>query len=476
MASVGSRTRRQTDSGTPARPDPTLNGSMPHDQQAEQALIGALLTQPNLVVDLDPADLYNPIHATIHRTIHNLTEADQPADLVTVTAALLQAGELQRIGGAPYLHDCMQACPSPAHAGHYANIITEHARQRRTIEIATRLTQIAHIDDPERRRALTTQTIEQLTHLTQPPPDQPSRTAVELDALLAEDEPEHDWLIPGLIERGDRMLLTGPEGQGKSTFLRQFGTQAASGIHPFDGDNFPPLKVLFVELENGRRHTRRAFRALRLAAGKRYKPEPGMHIECRPEGIDLLNPDQGQWLLDLTAFHKADLLITGPLYKLAGGDPTEERTARTVALWLDRIRSETGCALILEAHTPHAANGKRRPERPYGASLWLRWPEFGLYLSPEGHLRHWRGQRDERDWPAALKRGGEWPWTPVTRPRDLLWARIVDLCHQASGQISERDLAQILGVGPTTVHRAIDEHRAEWDALASQQVDGGGAE
>jgi hypothetical protein len=103
--------------------------------------------------------------------------------------------------------------------------------------------------------------------------------------------------------------------------------------------------------------------------------------------------------------------------------------------------------VILEGHSPYAAGGGRRPERPYGASLWSRWPEFGLYLSPEGHLRHWRGARDERDWPAALERGGTWPWTPVTRPRDVLWARIAEVCaEQFSGdRPSSRDLASLLG-------------------------------
>ncbi len=92
--------------------------------------------------------------------------------------------------------------------------------------------------------------------------------------------------------------------------------------------------------------------------------------------------------------------------------------------------------VMIEAHSPHASNGGKRPIRPYGASLWLRWPEFGIYLSPEGQLQHWRGQRDERDWPAALKRGGLLPWTVVTRERDLLWARIAQSCADAGDQLS----------------------------------------
>ena len=298
---------------------------------------------------------------------------------------------------------------------------------------------------------------------------------VELDEFLGQPDPEYDWLIPGLVERGDRVILTGPEGYGKSTLLRQVGVQAAAGVHPFNVTTLvAPLRVLILDLENSARHTRRELRLLRLAAGDRYRPEPGLLVRCRPEGIDLLDVDDGAWLLDLAATAQPDLIITGPIYKLANGDPTEERTAKVASVWLDRVRTQVGCALVIEAHVPYAAGGKKRPERPYGASLWSRWPEFGLYLSEEGHLRHWRGQRDEREWPAALQRGGEWPWTPVTRPEDLRWARTVELCRDAGDQLSTRDLAGLLGVGVATVHRMVAKHRAEWDALAYRQVMGGG--
>ncbi len=301
-----------------------------------------------------------------------------------------------------------------------------------------------------------------------PPVAAPMRLPVETDVLLAEPEPEYDWLVPELLERGDRLIVTGPEGGGKSTLLRQIAIQLAAGLHPFNADRVPPMKVLFVDLENSRRQIKRKLRPLRLAAAS-YEPVPGLYWEIRPEGLDLLGGDDGQWLLQILLAIKPDLLITGPIYKLANGDPTEERTAKTVTTWLDRIRKEAGCAIILEAHSPHAVNGHKQPERPYGASLWKRWPEFGLYLSPEGHLRHWRGPRDERAWPAALHRGGEWPWTPVTSDRDLHWLRIVDLCTEAGDQLSTRDLAKLLGVSQSKISRLVADHRLEWESLAAQQ-------
>lgn len=145
----------------------------------------------------------------------------------------------------------------------------------------------------------------------------------------------------------------------------------------------------------------------------------------------------------------------------------EEVPAQAVRAQLDYLRATYGCAIVLEAHTPHASNGGNRPERPYGASLWLRWPEFGLFLAESSALRHWRGARDERDWPAVLQRGGEWPWTAVTRSRDVHWARIVEVCEQDDGgRPSLGDLATRLGVPKSAVQRAVNEHRDQWEAMA----------
>src|SRR6266496_2250852 len=101
------------------------------------------------------------------------------------------------------------------------------------------------------------------------------------------------------------------------------------------------------------------------------------------------------------------------------------------------LRTAFGFALVLEAHTPNEANGQRRVMRPYGASLWRRWPEFGLYLAEDGALSHWRGPRDERAWPSRLVRGGAWPWSPADGMGDP-WAAIERAVRAAGGPLSVR--------------------------------------
>lgn len=238
-------------------------------------------------------------------------------------------------------------------------------------------------------------------------PDVPTSISeiVSFDDLLDTDEEPFDWLVDNLIERGDRIMQTGLEGGGKSTLLRQFGAQCALGIHPFTLEAIKPIRVLIVDCENSRRQVRRKADRLRKERGA------PLGFVFRPDGIDLALVEHIAWLEAKVREHQPELVIIGPIYKMAGGDPKDEQTAKAVAGVIDTLRVLYGFAVMIEAHTPYAEGAKsKRPERPYGASLWSRWPEFGIFLADDGTLRHWRGQRDERAWPEKLKRGDEWPW------------------------------------------------------------------
>lgn len=178
--------------------------------------------------------------------------------------------------------------------------------------------------------------------------------------------------------------------------------------------------MMVLDCENGRSQVRRAMRSLSVAAHQQgARPAPGMlRICCRPEGIDLASRADVRWLHGRVQADRPDVIVLGPLYKLVNASPIDEEPAARTAHTLDSLRERYGCSLIIEAHSPHAQPGHKREMRPYGASLWKRWPEFGIGLVSDpdnpGHgttVTHWRGPREERNWPRKLRMGGAFPWT-----------------------------------------------------------------
>jgi replicative DNA helicase len=132
------------------RPVPTPDPQPPHNIDAEQAVLGAILTSGRLLVEVaalvEEADFYRPAHRTIWRAILRLADRGEPTDPVTVLGELDHTDELAEVGGGPFLHTLVQAVPTVANAAHYAHLVADTARRRRVIDLGIRL---AHSDaDP----------------------------------------------------------------------------------------------------------------------------------------------------------------------------------------------------------------------------------------------------------------------------------------------------------------------------------------
>jgi replicative DNA helicase len=132
------------------RPVPAPGREPPHNLEAEEAVLGAILASGRLLADvaavLEEADFYRPAHRAIWRAMLRLADRGEPTDPVTVLGELHHSGELADVGGAPFLHTLIQAVPTVANAAHYAQLVAEAARRRRVIDLGIRL---AHSDaDP----------------------------------------------------------------------------------------------------------------------------------------------------------------------------------------------------------------------------------------------------------------------------------------------------------------------------------------
>jgi replicative DNA helicase len=90
------------------------------------------------------ADFYRPAHATIFDAILDLYGRGEPADAITVVAALADSGDLARVGGVPYVHDLLAIVPTAANASYYGRIVAERAVLRRLVEAGTRIVQLGY--------------------------------------------------------------------------------------------------------------------------------------------------------------------------------------------------------------------------------------------------------------------------------------------------------------------------------------------
>lgn len=120
----------------------------PQDVAAEQCVLGGMMLSKDAIADvveiLRVNDFYRPTHATIFDAIIDLYGRGEPADAITVSAALDSAGDLARIGGGPYLHTLISTVPTAANAAYYARIVSERAVLRRLVEAGTKIVQLGY--------------------------------------------------------------------------------------------------------------------------------------------------------------------------------------------------------------------------------------------------------------------------------------------------------------------------------------------
>jgi replicative DNA helicase len=111
----------------------------PHSVEAEQSVLGGLLLEASAldkVVDLvTDDDFYRHEHRLIYRQIVHLSERAKPVDVITVAESLEIAGELDKVGGLPYLGSLAQNVPSAANIRRYGEIVRERSIMRKLAEV-----------------------------------------------------------------------------------------------------------------------------------------------------------------------------------------------------------------------------------------------------------------------------------------------------------------------------------------------------
>lgn len=121
--------------------DPLLDRVPPHNQEAEQSVIGAIFLEPQALITaaeiVMAEDFYRVAHQKIFQTMLRLSDQGKAIDVITVTEELSAKKELEDVGGIAYISEIANSVPTAANISHYAKIVEEKSILRRLIRVAT---------------------------------------------------------------------------------------------------------------------------------------------------------------------------------------------------------------------------------------------------------------------------------------------------------------------------------------------------
>ncbi len=130
----------------------------PHDEEAEQAVLGAILIDKDAIISvsqlIDADHFYDDRHKEIYDAMNTLYEERKPIDLLTLTDFLKKKKKYDKIGGSAYLSSLTNVVPTAANSEYYAGIIREKYVRRSLIQISSVITEDAFTEDKEANEIL----------------------------------------------------------------------------------------------------------------------------------------------------------------------------------------------------------------------------------------------------------------------------------------------------------------------------------
>jgi replicative DNA helicase len=218
----------------------------PHDLDSERAVLGAVMIDPDAVVQvaevLRPEHFYEEAHRQIYQAMQDLFENRQPIDVVTLTAQLKKMKQLSAIGGASTIAELSNSVSTAANVKHYAQIVKDSWVKRSVITISSELTTMA-FDEGKEALNLVDTAEQQIFALSQ---NQMTRNFTPIKIALAEsferlDELQRnsgelrgvptgfadvDNLLAGL-QKSNLVILAARPGVGKTAFALNIAQFAA---------------------------------------------------------------------------------------------------------------------------------------------------------------------------------------------------------------------------------------------------------
>ena len=120
----------------------------PHDTEAEQAVIGSMLTDKEAIISaietLKEEDFYREDNKIIYSAILNLYNNSEPVDIITLKDELASMGKLEAIGGLEYLAELPEKVPTTANVDKYIKIVEEKSMLRKLLKTANEIISLGY--------------------------------------------------------------------------------------------------------------------------------------------------------------------------------------------------------------------------------------------------------------------------------------------------------------------------------------------
>jgi replicative DNA helicase len=219
---------------------------VPHNRESEEAVVGAVLINPEVYYDvaqfLQADDFYIHRHRWIWEAYTSLHEQRIPVDLLTLSEELERKGQLSEIGGRPFLTALVNQVPTSLNASAYAHIVEGHAIRRRMIAAANSIASVSYNEDlkidsvmDEAEKAVFNVSERRLRHDVRPIRDVLRDYYDRVDEAAKRGDEIYgvptgfidlDKLLRGL-QPSDLLIIAGRPGQGKTGFLLSVAKNAA---------------------------------------------------------------------------------------------------------------------------------------------------------------------------------------------------------------------------------------------------------
>ena len=219
----------------------------PHDIEAEQAILGSMLTDQDAVVDaieiLKPEDFYREDNKYIYEAMSNLYSRGEPIDIITVKAELTSMQKFEAVGGIEYLAMLPDKVPLVSNADKYIKIVEEKSILRQLIKTANEIEGLGFAQNEEIDNVMD-QAEKKIFDIMQGK-NQKGYTAIkdvlvetfaDLEKLYNQKEPitgiptgfaDLDYKTAGL-HNSDLVLIAARPAMGKSAFALNIAAHAAT--------------------------------------------------------------------------------------------------------------------------------------------------------------------------------------------------------------------------------------------------------